>query len=452
MEDLIISAKQGNNEALSELISLIKDDLSRIAISRMHNIEDANDVIQDTLLTLYLKIHTLDDIQHFKSWIITILINKCNDFYASKNKYVRLIEKCSKHLDTITYTEDIIDFDNMIKILNENYQQIFKLYYEDNYTTSDIAKILNMNESTVRANLSKGRQKIHHKYKSVTFIIFFICLAILTTVGAITLISYIKGLFETSSIGEENSGVLNAIENLDWYQKLDMDYIDLGNGNKIKAEYVLLDEMNLYIIFDYTSQSDISKFSDITLADLKITDENGNVICDNDNVFLEQYAKYIGNKTIENDKQHIKFLIYIYSNSFPTSKTLNMDFSRIALSKKGIFNNKYSEINTNANFSINLNEKFQNRNFTTYISNDSEIKKSIITDTGFYAIMKIDNFEKVKINLLDEQNNNYDCYYHPIVSEVPNTHIIMITSIFNNCTNETIRIIIGDNEYVLMKQ
>ena len=199
------------------------------------------------------------------------------------------------------------------------------IYYKYNYTTSDIAKILNMKHSTVRADLSKGRNIIKHKYKRVTIVVFFLCLAVLTTVGAISIISYIKSLFETNSIGEDNAGVLNAIENLDLYQQIDMNYIDLGEGNKIKAEYILMDEMNLYMIFDYISENDISKFSNITLADLKIMDENGNVICDNDNSFSKQYTNYIGNKTIENDKTHIKFLVYMYSSSFPISKTEIID-------------------------------------------------------------------------------------------------------------------------------
>ena len=455
MEELVIEAQQGNNEALSKLILLIKQDLYKIAISRLHNIEDANDVMQNTLLALYLKIHTLEEPEYFKTWIIKILINECNDFYSNNKKQIKLVEKFSKHVETEAYIENSIDFDNMIKILNENHKQIFKLYYEYHYSTSDIAKILNMNESTVRADLSKGRQKLKHKYKSLTFVIFFICLAVLTTVGAVCLIDYIKGLFETRSIGEKNDGILNSIENLDWYQQVDMDYIDLGKGNKIKVDYVLMDEMNLYMIFDYISETDISNFDNITLSDLKITDENGDLICYNDNAFLEQYAKYIGNKTIEHDKNHIKFLQYMYANSFPVSKSLNINFSKITLSKKAIFNkNKYLEIDTNANFIINLDEKFQIRNFTTYNSESNQIEKAIITETGFYSIIQLYTIMN-KAEIIDQNNNIYYCTFVPLTTyDNKNNSIIrfVITSDFNDTNNLSLKLIINNIEYNLSKK
>ena len=73
IEELIVKAKQGNNEAMSKLILSVKDDLNRMAVSRLHNIEDANDVIQNTLIKSYLKINQLENTESFKSWIIKII-------------------------------------------------------------------------------------------------------------------------------------------------------------------------------------------------------------------------------------------------------------------------------------------------------------------------------------------------------------------------------------------
>ena len=127
-----------------------------------------------------------------------------------------------------------------------------------------------MSENTIKSELSRGRQKIRKSFKQASIIILILCLLVTTSVIAISIISYIKSLFDVNSVGAKNDGVLMAIENLDWYQQVEMSYIDLGNGYKIKAEYLLIDEMNLYLVFDFQSEEDISKFNNISISDLKL--------------------------------------------------------------------------------------------------------------------------------------------------------------------------------------
>ena len=141
------------------------------------------------------------------------------------------------------YSDEISDFDNIIKTLDENKRKIFELYYKENLSIKEISKLLNISESTVKANLRRGRQKLKESFKHIPLFIIILFVFITTTVIAVSIISYIKNLFETSSVGANNDGVLMAIENMDWYQEVDMDYIELGDGYKIKVEYLLMDEM-----------------------------------------------------------------------------------------------------------------------------------------------------------------------------------------------------------------
>ena len=93
---------------------------------------------------------------------------------------------------------------------------------------------------------------------------------------------------------------------MEWYQQVDMDYIDLDDGYKIKVDYILMDEMNLYMVVDLESEKDISEYDYITFSGLKIINENGEIICDEGSVLNKQYAKVLGDKTIENRENHIK--------------------------------------------------------------------------------------------------------------------------------------------------
>lgn len=245
------------------------------------------------------------------------------------------------------------------------------------------------------------------------------------------------------------TGILEAIENLEWFQDVNMDYIDLGDGYKIKVDYLLMDEMNLYLIFDFASENDISDFKDITLPTLKITNENNEIICDRNNLFSNQYSLYIGDKLVKNDGHHIQYLIYVYTESFPTSEVINISFSKITLSKK--IQTK-TEIYSPTSFSINLMDRFIERNYINYSSDNDNIEKAIITETGFYSIVSLDKSTTLKtLTIKDNNGSMYKCYNALLTSPDIEKRKYIIFSNFNNSHSDTLRLIINNNEYILSK-
>ena len=75
MEELVKQAKMGNEEAFTQLIIQMQCEMFRIAQTRLKNIDDANDAIQQTNLYAYKNLRQLKEDKYFKTWIIKILIN-----------------------------------------------------------------------------------------------------------------------------------------------------------------------------------------------------------------------------------------------------------------------------------------------------------------------------------------------------------------------------------------
>ena len=86
MEELIQKAQKGDREAFTQIILSIRNDLYKIAKTRISNEEDINDAIQETMLEAYKSIKKLKDIKKLKSWVIKILINNCNKIYKKNYK------------------------------------------------------------------------------------------------------------------------------------------------------------------------------------------------------------------------------------------------------------------------------------------------------------------------------------------------------------------------------
>ena len=415
MEELVSDAKEGNKEAYAKLALDIKDELFNIARKRIKNEDDINDIVQDTLIIGYLKINQLRHNKYFKTWIIKILINKCNKYYKEKERYGQLSEKYINNLDVIDNFQESeeIGFENLIKELDEIEKKIFKLYYQENYSIEKISKELKINPNTIKTEMYRGKRKISETYKKMVLFILIIGILVTGVTFGKDIINYLKSIFDLSSLGQNNDGILNAIEYKNWIQNVDMEYIDLENGYYLRINYLIVDEVNIYVVFELKSDNDISGFDRISITDLRLMNDKSKLIYDDGIVSDEMYGKISGWKKIDKTENEIQELFYIFSNDFPDINTLAFDFSEIV-----IYNDRKPEHNLKVNiepveFCIKLDEKFINQSKKVYDiqyeKNDNNIiiDKAIITETGFYAIVK-SNIHKLELRLYTN-NFSYMC-------------------------------------------
>ena len=168
MEKLILEAQKGDQEAFTELILNINDDLYKIAKTRIHIESDIEDAIQETMLEVYKSIKKLKDPNLFKKWVIKILINKCNRIYRRKYKKDISLDEYNFNNDiecnNCTKIEDNLNFYLLIKNLKYEERIVLILYYMEEYSVKEIKSILGINENTINTHLHRARQKIKKNY------------------------------------------------------------------------------------------------------------------------------------------------------------------------------------------------------------------------------------------------------------------------------------------------
>ena len=101
-EELISRFQKGDERAYVELVNRYKDRLLNFVFQFLGDIEQAEDVVQDTMLRLYEKKHYYKEIAKFSTWLYTIAKNLANtELRKRKQRKTTLLSQFSK--DDKTY-------------------------------------------------------------------------------------------------------------------------------------------------------------------------------------------------------------------------------------------------------------------------------------------------------------------------------------------------------------
>jgi len=442
-----------DKETYSKFLVDNYDYFYKTARKNISNEDDARDIVQDTIRLALLSRSRIRNEKHAKTYVTKILINQCKKYYQKRSSTMKLFDDYASYEDVPSYMDEPMEYDTLVDALNKKEQEIFDLRFKYGYTEKEISAKLGIKEGTIKSIFSRGGEKIKKKHKGFSIAVFILCMFISAAVIAVSIISYIQNMFRVRNKNLENKAVLDAIETKGWFQKSDMDYVDLGDGYKIKLDYFLLDEMSLYLVFDLESEKDLSKYNEFSILDLKVENENSELIYDKINPYTNQYKKIDGTKNVENSIHHIKQLIYIYTDSFPISNGLNISFSRLALHKKKLSNSNKNIINSNLNISVSISEMFKNRNYANYVSDKNNLRKALISETGFYAIVNLDYIEEINATLIDENGNKHNCFVAPITIYDNNEFAeYIIVSNYNNKNARYIKLIVDNIIYELKSQ
>ncbi|MEG2658151.1 MAG: sigma-70 family RNA polymerase sigma factor [Clostridiales bacterium] len=153
-------------ESVDVLIDKYKNNLFTIAFNVCKNIQDAEDVVQDTFIQYISLKKDFETRQHIRSWLIRVAINK------AKNKNMTFFRRntlpLEDYVETLTFEspESSELFETVMK-LPIKYRITIHLFYYEGYSIKEISDILKISESNVKVRLSRGRKLLKSTLKEV---------------------------------------------------------------------------------------------------------------------------------------------------------------------------------------------------------------------------------------------------------------------------------------------
>lgn len=155
-KEFVVDREQINQRA-EALLTRYGSSILRLAYSYLHNMDDAEEILQDTLIQYLKTAPVLEQEAHEKAWLFRVAGNLSKNRIAY-NK-VRSTDELKESL-AAEQREDLSFVWEAVKDLPVKYREVIHLFYYEGLSTAEIAAILEQKESTVRSHLMRGREKL----------------------------------------------------------------------------------------------------------------------------------------------------------------------------------------------------------------------------------------------------------------------------------------------------
>jgi len=182
-QELVSKVKQGDKEALSQLVSIYSKRIYHFGLRLTGNEQDAEDILQDTFLTMLKKINQFQGRSSFYTWLYRIAINiGLRKIQSKKMKYQHVsiddpdIEKThSEHINewpkfefkNITSKRFRKKLDEDLEQLPEKYRTVFILRDLHELSTEETSKILQITPSNTKIRLMRARNFLKNKLEDM---------------------------------------------------------------------------------------------------------------------------------------------------------------------------------------------------------------------------------------------------------------------------------------------
>lgn len=390
-QELYQNFLKGNEKAFEELIAKYKNNMLYFIAKYVKNLETAEDIFQETILYLLENKEKYDHHYSLKTYLYLIAKSKAMDYLKRKSK-IENIEDYEAIEDRKLLEEIIITKERLQKItkvmsqMSFDYQMVVYLTKIEKLSYEETAMVMGKTPRQIKTLAYYAKKKLKqllinegviemkkNKIIKLVSIVLVIGICMSGVVFAKEIVEFVKRFFPGSSEG------VNIAVNHDYVTDVETNTQN-ADGIAIKVDSILMDDFNLAINFDVQldEKFNVDDFVSVWLEDLRIVDEQNNIVFSTDynnleNIGTEKWEpEYWNGYSFGSEKKgEHQFTITLSSSAteghyFPKSKHLKISFTRL-LDRKNFYEEILNKVYIGDwHFEIDVPEEFYNRETCLY--------------------------------------------------------------------------------------
>lgn len=169
--ELIQKITIGNTSAFEEVYRLHYKALCRFAYKYIDDVDNAQDIVQDTMLKVWEQRARLSEISNIKSYLFLAVKNSCLNYLEHKKVMCKHAEIVSAEINLLSLQESNLAFEEEHDLLEEKIFEaienlpkqcgdIFKMKYIEGKKIKEIAELSNLSPRTVEAHVFNALKKL----------------------------------------------------------------------------------------------------------------------------------------------------------------------------------------------------------------------------------------------------------------------------------------------------
>lgn len=160
---LVTKAIKGNEEAFLDLMHSHQEALYRTAMSYLKNEDASLEAVQEVTYRAFKHIKTLKEPAYFKTWLIRIMINYCQDTIKKDKR--ETCEESQLHLYGKNEDFTFLEIEEALAHLSDYERELLHLKYFEDIKIKDIAVMWKTPEGTIKTRLHKALRSLRYHFE-----------------------------------------------------------------------------------------------------------------------------------------------------------------------------------------------------------------------------------------------------------------------------------------------
>lgn len=156
--DLLL-AQNGDEKAFARFVVATEPDVRKFCQWQNRGASDVDELIQETYLKAFRKIHSYSYEATAKSWLLTIARNTCIDVFRREQRIMKRIESLAVlHRDCSEQNSENVEVEQLVNQLPDVYREAFVLVRIFGFDYAEAARILKCPKGTVQSRVARARE------------------------------------------------------------------------------------------------------------------------------------------------------------------------------------------------------------------------------------------------------------------------------------------------------
>lgn len=180
--ELTTLLQEGDEKAFTEIFERYHSLLYIYAHKKLNNKQEAQDIIQEVLTTLWTRRSDFFMQTSLSSYLFTAVRNKALDLFSHKKVEAKYLTSLQNFIDDAGIQTDFLIRENDLKNLIEKeiqslpprMKEVFQLSRKGRLTHKEIANLLDISEQTVSTQIKKALRILRVRLGLITFLIMLL--------------------------------------------------------------------------------------------------------------------------------------------------------------------------------------------------------------------------------------------------------------------------------------